>query len=98
MRLGFGEHRRRAVLIREKGARPSDSIRRPRAIGPNRAVASPSGRALSRLGYGAGRAGNKQFWTMGYFLSWATNTLKKGTQFYPFQKHFFIDFCIVLIL
>ena len=43
MRLGFGEHRRRAVLIREKGARPSDSIRRPRAIGPNRAVAGPGG-------------------------------------------------------
>ena len=38
-----------------------------------------------------------EFWTMGYFLSWATKTVKKGTQFYPFQKHFFIEFCMVRI-
>ena len=36
-----------------------------------------------------------EFWTMGYFLSWTTKTVKKGTQFYPFQKHFFIEFCMV---
>ena len=48
------------------------------------------------LAQGERRAGpSAEFWAMGYFFGRATNTVKKGTYFYPFHKHFFIEFCMV---